>query len=130
MVVGVEVGENGTPHLQGYIRTKKCLRFNAIKSIIGKRAHIEQARGTELENDDYCRKDGVVALSIGKMNPTISAKGTCAQNTETIHKLITLRLKGVSVVTIAASDDVLCYFKYERMIEKTVHKFIQEKKHN
>ena len=101
--------------------------INALKKLIGMRAHIEAARETELENDKYCRKDGVVAIEKGTMIPEISAKGCEAQATETIHKLITLRLKGVSVVTIAASDDVVCYFKYEKMIEKTVREFIQEK---
>ena len=127
MVVGVEVGENGTPHLQGYVRLAKPTRFNTVKKLIGVRAHIEAARGTEGENDEYCRKDGVIALEKGTMNPEISAKGCKAQCTETIHKLIGLRLKGVSPVTIAASDDVACYYRYERMIEKTVAKFAQEK---
>ncbi|KAI0225778.1 hypothetical protein LSAT2_023464, partial [Lamellibrachia satsuma] len=122
----IEVGEKGTPHLQGYVRFQKNIRFNTLKKLIGVRAHIEQARGTELENDEYCRKDGVIAIEKGTMIPEINAKGCKAQATETIHKLIALRLKGVSVVTIAASDDV-CYYKYERMIEKTVAKFNQEK---
>ena len=127
MVVGIEVGEKGTPHLQGYVRMTKTTTFNAVKKMIGARAHIEQARGTELENDEYCRKDGVIAFETGTMNPEINSKGCKAQSTETIHKLIALRLKGVSVVTIAASDDVVCYYKYERMIEKTVAKYNQEK---
>ena len=126
MVVGVEVGEKGTPHLQGYVRLTKNTRFNAVKKLIGMKAHIEMARGTELENDEYCRKDGVIAFESGVMNPDISSKGCKAQTTETIHKLIALRLKGVSVVTIAASDDVVAYYKYERMIEKTVAEYKQE----
>ena len=127
MVVGVEVGDKGTPHLQGYVRLTKSTRFNAVKKLIGPRAHIEPARGTELENDKYCRKDGVIALEMGTMNPEISAKGCKAQTTETIHHLIALRIKGVSVATIAASDDVVAYYKYERMIEKTVAEYKQEK---
>ena len=127
MVVGVEVGENGTPHLQGYVRLNNKIRFNALKKLIGQRAHIEQAKGSELENDDYCRKDGVIAYETGTMIPELNARGVKAQATETIHKLIALRLKGVSPVTIAASDDVCCYFRYEKMIEKTVAMYEQEK---
>ena len=35
MIAGVEVSKNGTPHLQGYFRAGKKMRFNAEK---GRRA--------------------------------------------------------------------------------------------
>ena len=47
MVVGIECGDNGTPHLQGYVRFNKVTRFNAVKKIVGARAHVEAARGSE-----------------------------------------------------------------------------------
>ena len=47
MVVGIECGDNGTPHLQGYVRFNKVTRFNAVKKIVGTRAHVEAARGSE-----------------------------------------------------------------------------------
>ena len=96
MVVGVEVGENGTPHLQGYVRFTKQQRFNAAKRQIGQRAHIEAARGNEMQNDEYCRKGGVIALEKGTMNPAVGAKGCKAQATDVIHKLIQQRISGMS----------------------------------
>jgi len=39
-----EVGENGTPHIQGFLRTKSC-RFSAVKKYFS-RAHIELAKNT------------------------------------------------------------------------------------
>jgi hypothetical protein len=56
-VIGQEVGESGTPHLQGYIY------FGTLKSLpqlraLNPRAHYEMARGTVEENFAYCTKDG------------------------------------------------------------------------
>lgn len=57
MVAGKEIGENGTPHLQGYVAFNKRYRFNAVKTMLPT-AHLEVACGTPLEASDYCKKDG------------------------------------------------------------------------
>lgn len=54
-IIGKEVGESGTPHLQGYIEFSRRLRprklfFDAI--------HWESARGSRADNVGYCSKDG------------------------------------------------------------------------
>lgn len=58
LVVGKETGEGGTPHLQGYISFANPRSFNAVKALLGGRAHVEVARGTGTQNRDYCTKDG------------------------------------------------------------------------
>lgn len=57
IVVGKEVGESGTPHLQGFISFKSQRSFESVKSMLS-RAHIEVARGTVEQNREYCIKGG------------------------------------------------------------------------
>ncbi|AXH72094.1 MAG: putative viral replication protein [Circoviridae sp.] len=56
-IIGSEVGEYGTRHLQGYVMFRNPRSFAAIKVLIPK-AHIEKANGTEAANFEYCSKDG------------------------------------------------------------------------
>lgn len=56
--VGRETGENGTPHLQGYIRLKKQCRLSQLQDQCSHRAHYEVARGTPADNRLYCLKEG------------------------------------------------------------------------
>lgn len=57
-VIGREVGESGTPHLQGYIWFTDRKTRNQAKAVIGDRAHLEVTRGTHQQASDYCKKDG------------------------------------------------------------------------
>lgn len=56
LVFGREVGESGTPHLQGFISFEKKIRHTAIRKLIPG-AHVERARLPE-EAAEYCKKDG------------------------------------------------------------------------
>lgn len=67
VVYGREIGQNGTPHLQGYIEFKNPRAFNAVCKLLGGKAHVEARRGTAKEAADYCKKDGNV-FEIGEIS--------------------------------------------------------------
>jgi len=58
IVFGYEIGEEGTPHLQGYVQLKKKARMNQVKALISNRAHLEIQRGSVVQAVNYCKKDG------------------------------------------------------------------------
>lgn len=56
---GVEVGDSGTPHLQGYLELDKATVLSTVKKIPGLyRAHFEPRKGTQEQAIEYCKKDG------------------------------------------------------------------------
>jgi len=55
-IVGKEVGESGTPHLQGYVMLTGQIRFTSIKKDFPA-WHVEKAKGTSTQNKAYCSKD-------------------------------------------------------------------------
>lgn len=58
-IIGEEVGESGTPHLQGYAEWKNPKSFKVIHQGLEK-GHLERRKGTRWQASEYCRKDGVV----------------------------------------------------------------------
>ncbi|AKV62262.1 putative replication initiation protein [Rakkovirus canuewis] len=58
--VGAEVGDSGTPHLQGFVHLKERESLGGVKKILGNRCHLEMARGTDIENDEYVSKGSIV----------------------------------------------------------------------
>ena len=48
----------GMPHIQGYCNLKKPMRFSTIKKHLHNSIHIEKANGSDLQNQEYCKKSG------------------------------------------------------------------------
>lgn len=57
-IIAREVGDSGTPHIQGYFSGKKNTTFKQAKSLISDRAHLEEAKGSDIDNQLYCSKEG------------------------------------------------------------------------
>jgi hypothetical protein len=64
-IVGKEIAATGTPHLQGYINSATS-KLKACQGTVSKwrsmipslaRAHLESARGSDLDSKEYCSKD-------------------------------------------------------------------------
>lgn len=66
--MGLEVGEEGTRHIQGYLLLKRKLRFEQVVELIGHGAHVERARDKRRARD-YCAKEGDVLANIPYSKP-------------------------------------------------------------
>jgi hypothetical protein len=57
LIYGREIGESGTPHLQGFIQFPTRRSLAATKRILGGNPHLEVARNVPAAVE-YCKKDG------------------------------------------------------------------------
>lgn len=70
LVIGEELGEEKTPHLQGYVEWSQGVAISPTLKKLGARIHWEARKGTAQQAAAYCKKDGAFT-EIG----TISAQG-------------------------------------------------------
>lgn len=108
LIYGVELGENLTPHLQGYFQLKDRIRIDGLKRLFNPRAHLEKALGTALQNRKYCSKDRQF-LEFG----TIKTQGG-RSDLQALGRSI---LTGTTVADIAESDPE-AYIRYHRGLSK------------
>ena len=57
-IFGKEIGDENTPHLQGYVEFKSDRRFTTLAKFADGELHWEKARSNKQINADYCAKDG------------------------------------------------------------------------
>jgi len=60
LTYGKEIGESGTPHLQGLIHFKSAKTLRQVRAAFPteKKPHLEPRNGTIDQAVDYCHKDG------------------------------------------------------------------------
>lgn len=72
IVYGHEVGESGTPHLQGYLELDKKRTLNSVKKLFGVNSlHLEPRAGTQKQAVDYAIKDGNDIYERGTPAPSV-----------------------------------------------------------
>lgn len=111
-----EIGQSGTPHLQGYIYGRNGKSFDAWKRLISNRAHIEAARGSPDQNIDYCSKEdsripGTEVVRRGEP-PAQGARGDLDQVYEMVRA-------GASEVDIADANPS-AYIRYGQGIRRAM----------
>lgn len=71
-IVAKEVGESGTPHLQGFLKFKIKRRPMSVFDI--KEIHWEKCKGSDKDNEEYCSKEGEVIDKNGFKSPPKTIK--------------------------------------------------------
>lgn len=56
LIIGKEVGESGTPHLQCYVMFKNARSIKRMIKVLP--GHVEISKGSPLQNFEYCSKEG------------------------------------------------------------------------
>lgn len=60
MIIGSEIGENGTPHLQGYVYIPNARSLSGMIKKDFKGCHLEITKGTPEQNKIYCSKQEII----------------------------------------------------------------------
>lgn len=115
-IYGKEIGDQGTPHLQGFIQFTKATSLGMAKHYLP-RAHLEPRKGSVKEAIQYCQKEGDF-VEIGE--PT--RQGYRSDLTE-VTNLIS---KGYSIEQVAKRCNVQ-YVKYHKGIEKLRNFYIEDR---
>lgn len=74
MFVGKEVGDEGTPHLQGYISFENNTTRDHVERLLGGRAWINKAHGGWRQNYDYCTKQNDILVCKGGPVSSLTTK--------------------------------------------------------
>ncbi|ALE29606.1 replication associated protein [Lake Sarah-associated circular virus-10] len=118
IVVGKEVGESGTNHLQGYIYFVNAKSMSAVKKMISKRCHLESAKGSPLQAATYCKKDNNDYYENGEL-PVIQGKRTDLDEIRDIlkqtNKMSDVVMVAKSYQSVKMAEQILKYHEKPRM---------------
>lgn len=103
MVWQIEKGEQGTPHIQGYVRFKNRMRLRTIEPLLGGRAWIKAARGNEQQCRDYCTKEDT-RLEAGEEHGVFDPDEGKQGRRSDLEQIATDCAAGVPLKTIAAKN--------------------------
>ena len=106
IIVGREIGENGTRHLQGYLEFENACTLKAMKRLFP-RCHAEKRRGSPSEAADYCKKEDPHYIERG--TPLEQGKRTDLQ------KVAEMILLGASTAEVI-EESPASFIRYQRGI--------------
>lgn len=109
LIYGKEVGENGTPHLQGYVELSGRQRVAGVKRLLGsQRFHLEKRRGSADQALAYCKKDGDF---VEHGEPSRVSQGSRSD-----LEVLKVTLDSGAPLHVVADEHFGSFLKYERSI--------------
>lgn len=122
-VIGREVGESGTPHLQIYFEFSTMKSFKQMKKLHNK-LHIEKRIGTKEQAANYCKKDGNY-IEIGELRESKQGKRNDIENArELVKKGATMKEiceHSTSYQAIRCAELMRKYYNVKRNWKPTVY---------
>lgn len=113
LVIGKERGNEGTPHLQGYLSLDTRRTMQWIKKATSNRMHLEIMQGTPEQASNYCKKDGDF-----EEHGTLPAGRGSRTDIQLLHK----RMREGATIDDIREEYFGLYLKYHRAIEKYAQK--------
>ena len=123
-VIGLEVGQNGTRHMQGFVHFRNRKTFKSLKTILPG-AHIEIAQGTDVENQNYCKKENNVLLEIGLPQEKHNSQHSLID----AYNLVELVVNGEDLCDLVDECDrfKLAYGRHQRFVDSLINKKIRKR---
>lgn len=122
LVYGKEVGESGTPHLQGYIYFENQISFASIKKKLPSRCHIEKTIGTPQQASEYCKKDGDIT-EFGKLPQKQGQRNDLVESKKVLSKTGKMKdvvINATSLQSVKMCETILKYNEKPRDFKPTV----------
>lgn len=113
-VFGQEVGENGTPHLQGFFILPASQRLSFVRRLLSDRAHFEPARASAEVNRAYCIKDGLY-VEFGRIPDNAGTRTDLIAIVAELGELATTRGRALTSPEVARANPV-AYIRYPRLV--------------
>lgn len=110
LVYQKEKGESGTVHYQGYFYFNNARRFSAVKKALPD-AHLEAAKGSPIQNRDYCTKDE------GRLDGPFEFGDLPAQGKRTDIEGVVSTIKAGGSLKRVAEEHPAAYIRYHRGIQ-------------
>jgi Putative viral replication protein/RNA helicase len=119
LVIGKEVGESGTPHLQGFVIYDRMKSLGQLKQLLPT-AHWEIAKAKSKLAADYCKKDKdfIEVGAIGKQGERNDLSGVCRD------------IIGGSTLSEVATENASTYVKFFRGLREFAMLMVPKYEHD